>query len=97
MRLEEFANLWCLRGTHGIAAGVDEAVGIGIVFQQQLDHFQVATPGRGMQGRAAFGPISVRPGRICAAFQQQVDDLETAEVGGGIERTTIVGTLLGDA
>ena len=97
MLLEQSSDLRCLRGIDGVAAGVDETVGIGVMFQQQFDHLPVATPRRDVQGGAALGRIGVGPRRVRAAFQEQADDVETAEFGGGGERATIVGTLLGDA
>src|SRR2546427_372753 len=53
MRLEQFSDLRCLRGIDGIAAGVDETVGIGVMSQQQFDHLPVATPRRACAARAA--------------------------------------------
>src|SRR3954470_4541814 len=97
MRLEESSDLYCPRGTDSVAAGVDETVGIGVMFQQQFDHLAIATPRRGVQGGAALGRIGVGPRRVRAAFQQQADDVEMAEFSGGRERAPIVGALLGEA
>jgi hypothetical protein len=61
---EQSADVSGLRGIDGISCGIDKAVRIGAVCQQQFDELAIARPRCRMQGCAARRIIGIRPRRI---------------------------------